>query len=113
MKEAKDVITEEVHYIENQAADFQGITIGISIKISHTLLPTVVDGKVCNAATNITSTLRCYICGKTQKTLDDLNVENMENPATFKRSQNTSYRQRRVIPHPVKKNVQEQSDNEV
>ncbi|KAH9643721.1 hypothetical protein HF086_001831 [Spodoptera exigua] len=34
---------------------------------------TMVDGKVCNAATGTKSTSRCYICGATSKTFNDLN----------------------------------------
>lgn len=36
-------------------------------KIKHTMLFTMVDGKVCNAATETTSTMKCYICGQTSK----------------------------------------------
>lgn len=44
----------------------------------------MVDGKVCNAATNTSSTLRCYICNKTSKDFNDLSTTNAENPETFK-----------------------------
>lgn len=33
---------------------------------------TMVDGKICNAATGTTSTSRCYICGKTSKEFNNL-----------------------------------------
>lgn len=44
---------------------------------------TMVDGKVCNAATHTKSTMRCYICGATSSDFNDLtkerscNTENM------------------------------------
>src|SRR5436190_20960714 len=44
----------------------------------------MVDGKVCNAATNTSSTMRCYICGKTSKYFNDLTKKKKENPETFK-----------------------------
>lgn len=45
---------------------------GRDIKISHTLQITMVDGKVCSALSDL-STSRCYICGATPKEMNDLN----------------------------------------
>lgn len=45
---------------------------GIS-KIKHTMILTMVDGKVCNAASDNTSTMRCYICKQTSKDFNKLN----------------------------------------
>lgn len=36
------------------------------------MLLTMTDGKVCNAATLTTSTMRCYICGLASKNFNDL-----------------------------------------
>lgn len=44
----------------------------MNLKIKHTLLPTIVDGKVCNAATNTSSTMRCYLCNQTSKQFNKL-----------------------------------------
>ena len=38
------------------------------------MLFTMIDGKVCNAATDILSTMCCYICGQTSKVFNKLNV---------------------------------------
>lgn len=85
VKENKDVTNDEFSYIEGQASKLEATTIADNIKISHTLLPTMIDGKVCNAATNTTSTMRCYVCGRTQKTFNDLSTTtSTENPETFK-----------------------------
>lgn len=83
VKEDKDITNDEISYIENQASNLQAKIID-TIRINHVLLPTMVDGKVCNAATNTSSTLRCYICNKTSKDFNDLSTTNAENPETFK-----------------------------
>lgn len=54
------------------------------ICVRHTLLPTMVDAKVCNSATSTTSTMRCYICGKTSKEFNDLKKTNVETPEALK-----------------------------
>lgn len=43
----------------------------------------MVDGKVCNAATNTKSTMKCYICGATSKDFNDLSKEKTVNPNTL------------------------------
>lgn len=40
----------------------------------------MIDGKVCNAATNNLSTSRCYICGATSKNFNDLDMKNVVCP---------------------------------
>ncbi|CAH0561762.1 unnamed protein product [Brassicogethes aeneus] len=78
--QAKD----EIEYIENQIKNLKTTEVPISdglLHINHTLVPTMVDGKVCNAATDTTSTMRCYICGVTSK---DFNEESTENPDALK-----------------------------
>lgn len=72
--ESNEVIRSEIENIENQAQSLRPTeveTSGKSMKVAHTLVLTMVDGKVCNAATNTTSTMKCYICKKTSK---DFNV---------------------------------------
>lgn len=84
VKETKDVTMEEIEYVENQAQNLQATIINENIYISHELLPTMVDGKVCNAATETTSTMRCYICNKTSKSFNNLNEVGEENTEVFK-----------------------------
>ncbi|GLV46264.1 hypothetical protein CBL_12341 [Carabus blaptoides fortunei] len=52
IKENKDITNDEIKYIENQAGNIQPTKVLENINIKHILLPTMVDGKVCNAATN-------------------------------------------------------------
>lgn len=40
---------------------------GILIRVRHMLAFTMIDSKVCNAATNTMSSMRWYICGETSK----------------------------------------------
>lgn len=84
VKESNDITNDEIKYIEQQAKELQKTKLGDTIKINHILLPTMVDGKVCNAATENKSTMRCFICGKTQRFFNDLTLANEENPSTFK-----------------------------
>ncbi|CAH0563012.1 unnamed protein product [Brassicogethes aeneus] len=71
LHESVAVTNEEINYINHkinslEATEFQGT------KTKHTMLFTMVDGKVCNAATLTTSTMKCYICGATSKEFNDL-----------------------------------------
>ncbi|CAH1106395.1 unnamed protein product [Psylliodes chrysocephalus] len=52
--------------------------------IIHILLPTMVYAKICNAATNTTSTMRCYICGLTSKDFNCLSRRKEVNPETLR-----------------------------
>ncbi|CAG9760348.1 unnamed protein product [Ceutorhynchus assimilis] len=83
VKENKDITNEEIEYVEKQARNLQATKLKENIEIRHKLLPTMVDGKVCNAATNTTSTMRCYICGKTSKNFNDLTKESPEKHETL------------------------------
>lgn len=71
INETKDITKQEIQYIENQAEQLQETEIDGS-KIKHKLLLTMIDGKVCNAATDTSSTMRCYICGQTSKDFNKL-----------------------------------------
>lgn len=84
VKEDNDVTNEEIAYIEQQAQELVMTSVSEHINVKHVLLPTMVDGKVCNAATKTASTLRCYICRKTSTTFNDLDTSFPENPETFK-----------------------------
>ncbi|XP_073951828.1 uncharacterized protein [Choristoneura fumiferana] len=81
--ESKDVINEEISYHNEQIKHLTASRIKLQtceVKVYHKLLFTMVDGKVCNAATNTLSTMRCYICKATSKQFNDLEI--MEKTAT-------------------------------
>lgn len=44
----------------------------------ETLLLTMVDGKVCNVATETKSTVRCYICKETSSEFNKITKEKVE-----------------------------------
>lgn len=75
VKENADITNEEIQYIQNSANQLEESTIVLAQRlytVKHTLLLTMVDAKVCNAATQTTSTMKCYICGATSKTFNEL-----------------------------------------
>lgn len=87
LHETVNIIKEEIKYVEDQAKQLTKTKIQSSKGVGyvkHTMLPTMVDGKVCNAATSTTSTMRCYICGKTSKKFNDLDTTNDEESQTLK-----------------------------
>lgn len=45
---------------------------GKIIMVSHELILTMVDGKICNALTDTASTQRCYICGASSKEFNSI-----------------------------------------
>lgn len=87
LHETIDITKEEIKYVEDQAKQLSKTKIGNrnrSTFVLHTLLPTMVDAKVCNAATGTSSTMRCYICGKTSKAFNDLENLNVEDPQSLR-----------------------------
>jgi len=71
VKETTDITNEEIDYIKSQIESLSSTEIG-DLKVKHKMLFTMVDGKVCNAATHTKSTLRCYICGATSSEFNKL-----------------------------------------
>lgn len=82
IKETTDVTNEEIEYIETQIKELNKTKIDDK-SVKHKIVFTMVDGKVCNAATHTKSTMRCYICGATSVEFNDLtkerpcNIDNM------------------------------------
>lgn len=75
IKESTAVSVEEKKRIDDQIKDLQPNIVqldGHNIKVKHSLIFAMIDGKVCNAVTNTTSTQKCYICGATIKEFNDI-----------------------------------------
>ncbi|XP_067635469.1 zinc finger protein 91-like [Eurosta solidaginis] len=74
-KESSELIKATVSDIKNQIAKLEPTIIEIEernvITIKHDFLLTMVDGKVFNLITNTTSTMKCPICKKSQKDLEN------------------------------------------
>lgn len=91
---------EEIKYVKDQANNLLKTEISTMNgpgKVKHTLLPTMVDGKVCNSVTSTASTMRCYICGKTSKSFNDLEESNVEDPQTLRFGLSTLHARIRVF----------------
>jgi len=74
-KETVDLIKTETQLILDQITSLKPTILNIGgkeISIVHKLYLTMVDGKVCNALTGTKSTQRCYICGATPKSMNNL-----------------------------------------
>lgn len=80
--ETKDISNEEIDYYNEQINNLEETKIARNtgdVSIKHRMLFTMVDGKVCNAATNTNSTMRCYICKATSKDFNNLHNLMFEN----------------------------------
>ncbi|KAL4721448.1 hypothetical protein ACJJTC_007165 [Scirpophaga incertulas] len=84
VKESVDVTKNEIAHINNQLKSLRATEVSLPngiCKIKHNMMLTMVDGKVCNAATDTASTMRCYICKQTSKDFnklidtDEINVD--------------------------------------
>ena len=51
-----------------------------TVRVSYTMLLTMIDGKVCNALTSTASAQRCYLCGVTPKAMN--NIDEIQQRAT-------------------------------
>lgn len=51
--------------------------------VKHTMMITMVDGKICNAATGTTSTMRYNICDLTSKDFNNLSIIKQVNLETL------------------------------
>lgn len=72
VKETTDITNEEISYITEQIEALVSTDAGDNLFVKHKILFTMVDGKVCNAATNTKSTMRCYICDATATEFNNL-----------------------------------------
>ncbi|KAH0820766.1 hypothetical protein GEV33_002025 [Tenebrio molitor] len=78
VKESNDITNDEILYMKSAISSLRNSAVTLPNKIfsvKHTLKFTMVEGKVCNAATQTSSTMRCYICGKTSKDFNSLTIE--------------------------------------
>lgn len=78
VKENTDVTEEEINYVKNSSDSLSKTEVimnGNKYLVSHAFVMTMVDGKVCNAATGTKSTSRCYICGATSKDFNKIAIQ--------------------------------------
>jgi hypothetical protein len=87
-KETAESTRKEVKDIETQIESLNATEVNYCdtrIKIKHTLIFSMVDGKICNSITG-TSSQTCYICGCTPKNSNDIDkvLKMTVNPEHFK-----------------------------
>lgn len=78
VKENTDVTEEEINFVKNSSDSLSKTEVimnGNKYLVSHAFVMTMVDGKVCNAATGTKSTSRCYICGATSKDFNKIAIQ--------------------------------------
>lgn len=78
VKESVDITNAEITYVQNSTSllkETKQILSDKHFSVKHTMMLTMIDGKVCNAATQTASTMRCYICGSTSKDFNNLTVK--------------------------------------
>ena len=83
IKETTDITKEEISYVQDQIKSLKASEVeisGVKFSFSHCLKMTMVDGKVCNAATDNKSTSKCYVCGATSKDFNDLTKKHTVSP---------------------------------
>nr|XP_034184029.1 uncharacterized protein LOC117606105 [Osmia lignaria] len=82
IKESVDVTNEEIDYMKTKINELKETEIegNTNISIKHVLLFTMIDGKVCNAAMSINSTMKCFVCGITSKDFNNLTKKPIVNP---------------------------------
>lgn len=83
VKESTDITLQEIEHVKNATNAINTSVISVqnnNYSITYVMMPTMVDGKVCNAAMQTKSTLRCYICGLTSKDFNDLTKTRDVNP---------------------------------
>lgn len=74
-KETSDVIQNEYNRVSKEILNLVPLIVeceGYTLVIKYELHMTMADGKVINTITNTTSTLRCYLCGATSSSFNDL-----------------------------------------
>ncbi|XP_043478801.1 uncharacterized protein LOC122509098 [Leptopilina heterotoma] len=77
IKETVESTLSEKQNIDNQIASlqpFNTVINGQEIKINFKMYFTMIDMKVCNAVTNTTSAMRCYLCKATSSQFNDINA---------------------------------------
>ncbi|CAH1109005.1 unnamed protein product [Psylliodes chrysocephalus] len=75
IKESSEVSVAEKNRVDTEIQQLQNSKLNSnsrSISVSHNMIFAMIDGKICNALTETTSTQTCYICGATTKDFNDI-----------------------------------------
>lgn len=77
VKESNDITEEEIHHVKTAANQLIATEVSLGdnkFAISHVFIMTMVDGKVCNAATGTKSTSKCYMCNASSSDFNKLDI---------------------------------------
>lgn len=86
LKESTNVTKEEINYVEESVKALKPTEINlndIKFTFKHVFEMTMVDGKICNAATETKSSSRCYICGATSKDFNKIDKKETSSLSGF------------------------------
>ncbi|KAK9732328.1 dsRNA-gated channel SID-1 [Popillia japonica] len=84
VKESTDITRDETNYIEEKIKNLKPTKINADVSVEHSMMFTIIDGTVCNAATGTVSTMKCYVCGASSKQFNDLERETFDDESTYK-----------------------------
>lgn len=68
MQADHEKVDKEIRELTNTVVE----VVGNFVKVGYELILSMIDGKVCNALTETTSTRRCYLWGFTSKEFNDI-----------------------------------------
>ena len=74
-KETASILVREKERVDEELNDLEMSVVPVGerlVKVSHKLTLVMIDGKVCNAITETTSSQRCYICNSTSKEFNSI-----------------------------------------
>lgn len=77
LREDKESSREEKCLIDEQIASlekFFSVIDGKLVEVTYELACTMIDGKVCNAVTDTSSAMRCYLCNATSKQFNNIDA---------------------------------------
>lgn len=75
LRETTEISKNENEHVETQIKNLKRTVSACEVgqlTVSHEMLVTMIDGKVCNAITSTASAQTCYVCGATPKEMNDL-----------------------------------------
>lgn len=74
-KETTELIQLEINSINDEVQNLKSFSTS-NIEVEYTMILTMVDNKVCNAAMGTSSSMRCYICNAKPKEMNNLDLVN-------------------------------------
>lgn len=68
----------ELEHVESQATELTDSKVttskGIEVSVCHSLIPSMVDGKMCSALAEVASNASCNVCNALPKQMNDIDA---------------------------------------